>query len=210
MRILDIALKDLVQIVRDKKSLLFLVLMPVAFTLFFGFAFVSSDEDLRLPVGWVDRDQGGALGMQLRDLVGATEAIDLVSLYGDGAAEVDPQVRDEELVAAVIVPAGFSAQALAREPLPLAIIVPNTMAGQTATTAVQTAAKRLLGAVEAAHLSVEVMATRHPFADKVIRQAALEANLAKTSAAWQQPPLTVVLEPATGEVAKSGTPSGFR
>ncbi|MEJ2555996.1 MAG: ABC transporter permease, partial [Anaerolineae bacterium] len=62
MRILDIALKDLAQIFRDKKSLLFLVLMPIVFTVFMGFAFRSSDEDPRLPVGWVDRDPDGTLG----------------------------------------------------------------------------------------------------------------------------------------------------
>ena len=39
MRILDILLKDLSQILRDRKSLVFLVLMPVAFTFFMGFAY---------------------------------------------------------------------------------------------------------------------------------------------------------------------------
>ncbi len=210
MRIVDIALKDLLQIVRDKKSLLFLVLMPIAFTLFLGFAFRSSDGDPRLPVGWVDRDPGGVLSTQLRDLLQATEAIDLVLLEGDEASEADQQVREEELVAAVIVPEGFSAQALIGEPWPLTVVVPNTAAGQTATTAIQTAAKRLLGAVQAAHLSVEVLAARHPFADEAIRQAVLEANLAQASAAWQQPPLTVALEPAAGvEAARGETPGGF-
>ncbi len=39
MRVLAIALKDLLQVVRDRKSAIFLVLMPIVFTLFFGFAF---------------------------------------------------------------------------------------------------------------------------------------------------------------------------
>jgi ABC-2 type transport system permease protein len=210
MRTLDIAFKDLVQIFRDKKSLLFLVLMPIAFTLFMGFAFRSSEENPRLPVGWVDRDSGSALSAQLRDLVAATEAIDLVPMEWDEAAQADQQVREEELVAVVIVPEGFSAQALTGEPLPLTLVVPNTTAGQTATTAIQTAAKRLLGAVEAAHLSLEVLAARHPFADDAIRQAALQANLAQASAAWREPPLSVALQPAMAVGAlKSETPGGF-
>jgi predicted permease len=43
MRIIDLAIKDLSQILRDKKSLLFLVIMPVVFTLFMGFAYKSGD-----------------------------------------------------------------------------------------------------------------------------------------------------------------------
>ena len=211
MRILDIAVKDLVQILRDKKSLLFLVLMPVIFTLLLGFAFRSQEVDPRLPVGWVDRDPGGALGAQLRDLMVATGAISLVPLEGDQAAEAEQQVRDEKIVAAVVVPAGYSARALAGEPLPLSVTVPNTMAGQTAATAIQTATKRLLGAVKAAYLSVEVLATHHPFAAQVIRQAAMEANLERAIAAWQEPTLTVALKPATGiQAGKGAAPGGFQ
>ncbi|MEJ2555997.1 MAG: ABC transporter permease [Anaerolineae bacterium] len=140
----------------------------------------------------------------------ATETIDLVLLEGDEAAQADQQVRDEDLTAAVIVPGGFSAQALAGKPLPLTVIIPNTTAGQTATTALQAAAKRLLGAVEAARLSVEVVEAWVPFAGEAARQAALEANLVQASAAWQQPPLTVALEPAMGvEAAAVETPGGF-
>jgi ABC-2 type transport system permease protein len=211
MRILDIALKDLRQVLRDKKSLLFLVLMPIAFTLLFGFAFRSVEKDPRLPVGWVDRDPGGALSSRLRGLVAATEGIRLVPLEGAAAARAEQQVQDEELVAVVTVPAGYSAKALAGEFLPLSVVVPETMAGQTVTTAVQAAAKRLLGAVEAGRLSVEAMAARHPFADPVLRQAAMEGNLAKALDAWQQPPLIVVLEPATGaQAAGGGMPGGFQ
>lgn len=43
MRIWDIALKDLSQILKDKKSLIFLLAMPIAFTVFFGLIFASPD-----------------------------------------------------------------------------------------------------------------------------------------------------------------------
>ena len=210
MHILDIALKDLTHVIRDIKSAFFLLLMPIAFTVIMGLAFRSSDADPRLPVGWVDRDPGGTLSAQLRDRVAASEAIDLRALDGDDA-QIEKQVQDEKLVAAVIVPEGFSARALAGAPLPLTLIVPNTMAGQTATTALQAVAKRLLGAVQAAHLSVEVLAARHPFADQAIRQAALEASLARATAAWEQPAFTVALEPATGaQAARDKAPGGFQ
>ena len=45
MRILDLALKDLSQIFRDKRSLLFLIVMPIGFTFFMGFAYRSADKN---------------------------------------------------------------------------------------------------------------------------------------------------------------------
>jgi ABC-2 type transport system permease protein len=196
-------------VIRDKKSLLFLALMPIAFTLIFGFAFRWQEKKPRLPVGWVNRDPGGALSTRLHDLVAANVAIELVAVEGDDAT-IEERVEDEEYAAVAVVPEGFSAHALAGEPMPLTLIVPNSMAGQTATTAIQAATKRLLGAVEAAQLSVEAVATRHPFADATMRQVALEANLAQAMAAWQQPAFSVDLEPATGAQARGRPPSGFQ
>ena len=68
MRVIDLALKDILQIIRDKNTLLFLIAMPIVFTLFFGWIFGGNgeDEDARLPVGIVDQDAGyGALSVQL-------------------------------------------------------------------------------------------------------------------------------------------------
>ena len=87
MRILDLALKDLSQILRDWKSVLFLLVMPLLFTLFFGFVFGGSSQsktqaDPRLPVGVVDRDRG-------------TLAADLKTLM-ENSEVVRPVILDEE------------------------------------------------------------------------------------------------------------------
>jgi ABC-2 type transport system permease protein len=144
-------------------------------------------------------------------LIVATEAIRLDVLEGAAAERVDARVRDEALAAAVIVPQGFSARALADDPLPLTVIaVPGSLAGQTATTALQAALNRLLGAAQAARLSAEVLDAQRPFADDAARQAVVAEDLAQASAAWQQPALTVALEPAAGAPAdQPETPSGF-
>ncbi len=57
-RILDIAGKDLLQLLRDRKTFLFLLIMPILFTFLFGFAFggFSKGVDPRLPVGYIDED----------------------------------------------------------------------------------------------------------------------------------------------------------
>jgi ABC-2 type transport system permease protein len=58
-RILDIAFKDLLQLTRDFKTFMFLLLMPVLFTFLFGYAFggfSGGNSDSRLPVGYLDQD----------------------------------------------------------------------------------------------------------------------------------------------------------
>jgi len=60
MKILEIALKDLKQIFRDKNSALFLVAMPIVFTLFMGFAYRSGDNgnqaESKIPLAWVEAE----------------------------------------------------------------------------------------------------------------------------------------------------------
>jgi len=52
MKVLILTLKDLEQIVNDRKSLLFLVVMPIVFTFFMGIAYggstTTADTRLRL------------------------------------------------------------------------------------------------------------------------------------------------------------------
>lgn len=53
-RIFDLTAKDILQNLRDRQSFLFLLIMPIAFTLLFGFAFggfSAGKEDPRLVVG---------------------------------------------------------------------------------------------------------------------------------------------------------------
>ena len=55
--------KDLTQLVRNKMTFLFLLIMPIAFTLLFGYAFggfSDASPDARLPVGYLDLDQSGS------------------------------------------------------------------------------------------------------------------------------------------------------
>lgn len=207
MRVIDLALKDWLQIVRDRKSALFLVLMPILFTFFFGRIFNAAEGDARLPVGWLDRD-GGTLTTRLRVMVETSEALRLVALSESEAASIDARVRDEELAAALIVPAGFTAQTLAGTDVPLTVIVPSTFAGQTASTALQAIVMRLLGTVQTAQLSAEAYEARQPFAGSGARQAYIEDAIRLAGDAWQQPPLMMTAEPA-GSTGKAQSRTGF-
>ena len=77
MRIFDLALKDIQQLVRDKKALLFLVAMPIMFTVFMGIMLMppAKDSDPRLPIGFINQDQSGTLGAEFRSLLASSEAV---------------------------------------------------------------------------------------------------------------------------------------
>jgi ABC-2 type transport system permease protein len=202
VRVIDLALKDLLQIVRDRRSAFFLVVMPILFTIFFGLIFGSSaDGDPRLPVGFVNYDQGSALSTSLHSLLEASDAIRPVVLEGED--KVGDSVRDGDLAGAVIVPAGFGERVLAGGKPRLTVIVDqNAPAGQTASSAVQAAVTRLLATVETALLSAEAFEVREGFEGEAARRAYLDEALALASEAWLEPPLTVAVEQSGAQVGE--------
>lgn len=195
MRVLDLALKDLSQIFRDWKAAAFLVAMPIAFTLLFGFVFSGSggEEDARLPVGFLDEDSDGALSAALLGLLANSDAIRPVVLEDATRHEARKQVEDEELAAVVVVPAGYSAQVLTTAggaALKPALMVGGDSAAAAAVNGVQSAVVRLLGAAQAARLSAQALEERGGAADG----AFLEETLARALEGWEDPPLTVTLD----------------
>jgi len=201
MRILDLAFKDLSQILRDWKSGLFLLVMPLLFTLFFGFVMGSAsapkpDVDPRLPVGVIDQD-GSSLATNLKMLLENSEVVRPVVLDEKDAKQLNQMVEDGALAAVVIIPDGYTTQLLADQPSMLEVIVNQSQpAGQTASRALETVTGRLLGAVEAAHISKSAN-----------QQSNIQDNLGKAIAAWEEPALTVSIEKATGNTAQNEQPT---
>jgi ABC-2 type transport system permease protein len=111
MRIIDLTLKDLVQIFRDRKMLIFLVAMPVAITIFMGYMTSGSTQtsDPRLALGWVDGDPQGTLSQALRTMFEHTGAFNIVDVQQSQASEM---VGSGKLAAALIIPADFSQRTL--------------------------------------------------------------------------------------------------
>lgn len=202
MRAIDLAVKDLSQIFRDWKAALFLVIMPIGFTLLLGFVFsgVDGQEDPRLPIGFVDQDGGGSLSTHLLDLLEASDAIrpEVLDVNRD---EVARRVGDQDLAAAIIVPAGYGEGILAGENATAArlivIVDRESTAGQTAENGIQSAVARLTGAATAARLTARAFEAQGGTAD----QAFLQETLARAVEAWDNPPLTVKL-------SQTGTKTG--
>jgi len=215
MRVIDLAIKDLTELVRDWKAALFLVIMPVAFTLLFGFAFgglSGGEQDPRLPVGFIDQG-GDRLGASLLSLLDASNAVRPVILEGQDAdpASAEKQVRDEDLAAVVIVPDGYGDKLLAGQAVQLVVIVDEgKTAGLTAQGEIQAAALRLAGAAETARLSAQAYEAQTPFPDEAARQQFLAEAIDRAIQAWQEPPLTVaVTESSVEEEGETIMQSGF-
>jgi ABC-2 type transport system permease protein len=211
MRIMNLVQKDVRQLLRDWKTFGFLIIMPIGFTLLIGFVFSGGGqtEDARLPVGYLDQDGGAQLSAHLFELLADSDAIRPVEMEELGTEEIDRQVADAELAAAVVVPAGYTAQQLGGgtgvDLKPVVVADVASSAGQTAQNSVQAALARLAGAVRTAQLTAKAFEAAGGSAD----QGFLEAAVDRTLRAWEDPPLTISAKHsgATPEEAESATPT---
>ena len=196
--IFDIAEKDILQILRDRLSFMFLLIMPIAFTILFSIAFGGSgggQADSRLPVGYLDLD-GSPLSQNLQDFLQASPAIRLEEQAGATSLDLETKVAQGELDAAVIVPVGFAEAAQRANPLNLSVLAnPDSSRGQSAQSAVQTAANRLASAVKTARIALSL-------------GLSFDDTLAAALAAWQEPPVSLTAYravPAGTQTQSQGT-----
>jgi len=194
MRVIDLMLKDLRQIVRDWRAAVFLLGMPIIFTLMFGFAFGgrggTGQSDPRLPVGLLDQDQG-QLSDQLATLLANSEVL-RIDEEGTGEAELEEKVAEGDLAAAIVVPVGYSDGLLAGQtPQLLLITDPGSSAGIALQSELQSAASRLFSAVQAAGLSSQIYDKQVGFVDENARQVYFAKQLTQGVAAWDEPPISI-------------------
>ena len=182
MRILDLALKDLSQIFRDKRVLLFLVAMPLAFTFFMGFAYKSGKDneknlDTRIPLGWVNNDVDGYITRQLFESLSNSDSIKLVELKSDA---VDDSVRKGEVAGALIVPVGYSEQVSVKGEAQLTLVADTTSTnGQSLFQILRTEVTKLMSALEIARLSAESVGKPNDASE-------LTETFASASQAWSE------------------------
>jgi len=184
IRIFDIASKDLLQLLRDRKIFMFLLVMPIAFTLLFGFAsgaFSRAGTDPRLPVGFLDDDHS-RLSRSLHDLLAASQVIRLEQGKASTTADLENLVAGEKLAAAIIVPSGYGHKVLDGKPAKLILIGDSgATAGMSVESEALAAAIHLDSAVRTAMIMEQVAPDKAPF-DYTYEQAL---------AAWQKPPIRV-------------------
>lgn len=180
--VLDITLKDLLQILRDRKVFLFLLIMPIAFTLLFGYAFsgTGSESDSRLPVGYLNQD-GDSLSLKLEAGLADSSVIRVVYDPESSVADLEKQVANEKLAGAIFIPEGYSQAILAGNPIPVTVIAdPTAPAGASVMSEVQKTLYRLMEAVRTAQIISQL--DSEMFFDPVL-DSALQA--------WQEPPIKI-------------------
>jgi ABC-2 type transport system permease protein len=157
MRTLNLALKDLQQVIRDKRSLVFLVAMPLIFTLFMGFAYrgAVTPADSRLALGWHVEGDGGEISKLLQSSLEENPDLRLVVLGSNELEKARTQVTSGELAAILLLPDGFEASLLTETPKQLVLLADElSTVGQSAFQIVRGSVTRLMGSVEMARLNV--------------------------------------------------------
>jgi ABC-2 type transport system permease protein len=182
-RIFDIAIKDLRQILRNRMTFLFLLIMPIAFTLLFGLAFGGGggNSDPRLPVGYLDQD-GSRISQGLKTLLDGSTVIRLDVNPQRTQADLEKLVGDGKLAGAVIVPAGYGKSLQDGAPMKLTLLDnPANTSSATVQAELQSASNRLLSSANTAGIVSKT--TGDP--------AGFDSLFDTALAAWQQPPVQV-------------------
>lgn len=201
MRILTLALKDIQQLLRDKMSALFLVIMPIVFTFFFGSLFGASPSDTRLAIGLLDEDPGGVMSVALSHQLEQSSAIRLVELTGKDPDWITGQVAHDKLAGAVLIPAGYSQANLSGSELPFRVIIrPGSSSEPTIKAAIRAAALQVSGSLQAARLSLAAAeAVGHTFSNDAERTAYIVSGFKLASQAWDQPAVSLVSQAETAQ-----------
>jgi ABC-2 type transport system permease protein len=111
MRMIDLVFKDLKQIFRDRRSILFLVAMPIAFTFFMGFVYgISSDggtQDIRLSLAWVESGPATAISRMLYTRLEQLDAVKTLPVQQEEALAL---LERGEIDGVLVVPEEFDVQ----------------------------------------------------------------------------------------------------
>jgi len=184
IRILDIAFKDLLQLSRDFKTFMFLLIMPILFTFMFGYAFggfSGGNSDSRLPVGYLSQDDHW-VSDSLHDLLDGSDVIRLDENVFRSASDLEQIVADGDLAAAIIIPDGYGKSMLKNKSARLIVIADtDSPAWTTIQAEILNLAGRLDSAVRTASIIEQVDRERIPF----------DYAFEKSLSAWDEPPIAI-------------------
>lgn len=184
IRIIDIALKDLMQLSRDFRTFMFLLIMPIIFTFLFGFAFGGfggGDSDSRLPVGYISQDNHWVTN-SLHDLLDKSEVMRLDENVFHSTSDLEKLVADGDLAAAIIVPHGYGKAMLKNKEVRLIVIADTgTPAWTTVEAELLALTDRLNSAIRTATIIDDIDSERMPF----------DYAFEKSLSAWDEPPIAI-------------------
>jgi ABC-2 type transport system permease protein len=157
LRILTLAWKDLRQVLREWRSLLAIIVLPILFTAFMGFTYrpAAPQRNATLSVGVV-LEEDGWLATRFERALQDSRVI--AAVRASSVEQARAWIAEGRIVAAVVVPSGFGARLGAHEVPQLTLLAdPATGPGQLAKQAVHSTIVRLVAATEAAHRTLQIV-----------------------------------------------------
>jgi ABC-2 type transport system permease protein len=199
--------KDLVQTARDRLSFIFILIMPLAFTVFFGLLFGANSSVDKLPLAVWDAD-GGAAAQQL---VAALEKSAVVRVVATTGSELEQQIADDRAAAGLVIPAGYSREVADGRQADLTVVATQGSSGaSTAASEIRTLAGEQVTVELASRAAAEaVWRTRSMPAgafDGLVAESAAQARPVVARALASPAAGTRIVEAGT---AAGQTPSGF-
>ena len=199
-RIRTLVAKDFLETRRDRLALLFTVVMPLAFTAFFGLMFGGGSD--RLPLAIFSADSGAPA----TQLVAALTGSGVVKTEAMSREDAEKAVDDNKVAAALEIPAGFSAALAAGRPAELTLVsIAGSTGAQTVLTEVTALAGELAAGERAAQAAVAVAAAPPGSSSTASPQALKDAALLMARPLAAQ----ALADPvATVKVIEAGTAAG--
>ncbi|MEN6394286.1 MAG: ABC transporter permease, partial [Anaerolineaceae bacterium] len=184
-RTFDIAIKDIHQILIDHQTLLFLLIMPIAFTFLFGYAsgvFSGSNSDNRLPVGFISRDNHW-FSQELYESLKKSDVIRLREFSTAKQQEMIDLIADEKLAAGMIIPERYGASFIKGKPAKIVLITDDSSATSTTIkSAIISTVIRLDSATQTANIMEQMVGDQTHF-DYIFEESL---------SAWENPPIKVL------------------
>jgi ABC-2 type transport system permease protein len=200
-RVWTLARKDLLETRRDRLALLFTLVMPLAFTAFFGAMFGAGSDKLPLAV-W-----SGDAGPAARQLLAAVQGSDAVAVHRMARDEAEQAVADNKMAAALEIPAGFSDAVGAGRPATVTVVgLSGSTGAQTLQTLVQSLAGRVVTGEQAARAAADAVPTAG-LSGSNVREGMLLMARPLAAEALAHPAATVKVVEAGA--AAGQVPSGF-
>ncbi len=148
-----IAVKELLQTRRDRLAALFSIVLPVVFTVFLGLLIGGFGGGGSFPLAIADLDGSAAA----QELATALEAEPVLALQSVEQPALETAVRDQEVAAGLVIPAGFGSAIAAGEPVSLTFVRVETSSGAQS---VYQAVQAVISKANATALAADVAAER--------------------------------------------------
>jgi ABC-2 type transport system permease protein len=160
----------------DRSTIVFFLILPLAFTVVIGAALGGNPNatgDTRPVVVVVDVDQS-ALS---QELVTALHASQVMRAETRSQAEADRAFEDDEALGVLVIPSGFESAALNGQTIDLSLKAANDNRSLAVEQDVRAIMEQSSGAIAAARIAVNEAEQIKPFADAQAKQAYFDASL---------------------------------